>query len=57
MTRHVVNILALKGLNPVPLTPEVILLAITLRNDYNLTFLDSHHVRTALQGEVIFLIF
>ncbi|MFX0211466.1 MAG: PIN domain-containing protein [Candidatus Hodarchaeota archaeon] len=55
LTGHVVNLLASKGLNPVSLTSEVILLAITLRNDYNLTFFDSHHVSTTLQGDGILI--
>ncbi|MFX0185542.1 MAG: type II toxin-antitoxin system VapC family toxin [Candidatus Hodarchaeota archaeon] len=55
LTGHMVNLLALKGLNPVHLTPEVILLAITLRNDYNLSFFDSHHASTALQGDGILI--
>lgn len=51
LTEHMVNLLAFNGLNPVPLTPEVILLAISLRHDYNLSFFDSHHVSTSLQGD------
>jgi len=53
LMEHMVNLLAIKGLNPTPLTPEIILLAISLRQDYNLTFFDSHHVSASLQGDGI----
>jgi len=55
LTEHMVNLLAIKGLLPVPLTPEVILLAISLRQDYNLSFFDSHHASTSLQGDGILI--
>jgi predicted nucleic acid-binding protein len=55
LTEHMVNLLAFNGLNPVPLTPEVILLSISLRQDYNLSFFDSHHVSTSLQGDGILI--
>ena len=51
LTSHIVNLLALEGLNPVPLTPETVLLAIALREEYELSFFDSHHVSAALQGD------
>ena len=55
LTEHMVNLLAIKGLNPVPLTPEVILLAISLHQDYNLSFFDSHHASASLQGDGILI--
>ncbi len=55
LTEHMVNLLAIKGLNPVPLTPEVILLAISLRQDYNLSFFDSHHVSASLQDDGVLI--
>ena len=55
LTEHMVNLLAIRGLHPVPLTPEVILLAISLRQDYYLSFFDSHHVSTSLQGDGILI--
>lgn len=51
LTSHIVNLLSFKGLNPIPLTPEIVLLAISLREEYDLSFFDSHHVSTALQGD------
>ena len=55
LTDHMVNLLAFTGLNPVSLTPEIILHAISLRQDYNITFFDSHHVSTSLQGDGILI--
>ena len=51
LTGHIVNLLSFKRLNPIPLTPEIVLLAIKLREDHDLSFFDSHHVSTALQGD------
>ena len=55
LTEHMVNLLAFRGLNPTPLTPEIILLAISLRHDYYLSFFDSHHVSASLQGDGILI--
>ena len=55
LIEHMVNLLAITGLNPVPLTPEIIILAISLRQDYNLSFFDSHHVSASLQGDGILI--
>ena len=55
LTEHMVNLLAFGGLKTTPLTPEIILLAISLRQDYELSFFDSHHVSSSLQGDGILI--
>jgi predicted nucleic acid-binding protein len=44
----IAELLALPGVKYVPLEPKVVLLSVYLRNQYNLTFFDSHYAATAL---------
>ena len=51
LIHHVGNLITVPNMTTVPLTPETILLAIKLREDYGLSFFDSHHAASALQGD------
>ncbi|MHA1973458.1 MAG: type II toxin-antitoxin system VapC family toxin [Candidatus Hodarchaeales archaeon] len=52
---HMSNLLSIEGLNITALTPETILLAISLQKEYGLSFFDSHHVSSSLQGDGIII--
>ena len=51
LANHVANLVAIPNITSIVLTLKTILLAITLREDYNLSFLDSHHAATALEND------
>lgn len=55
LASHVANLVAIPNITSQALTPKTILLSITLREEYNLSFFDSHHVATALEtdGKII----
>jgi len=48
LLNDIAELLALPGVKYVPLEPKVVLLSVYLRNQYNLTFFDSHYAATAL---------
>ena len=51
LTPHITALTTLPNTTYTPLTPETILTAITLRQEHNLTFFDSHYAATALQTD------
>ena len=51
LASHVANLVAIPNITSLALTPKTILLSITLREDYNLSFFDSHHAATALEND------
>jgi len=51
LANHVANLVAIPNISSIALTPKTILLSITLREDYNLSFFDSHHAATALEND------
>lgn len=51
LANHIANLVAIPNIISIALTPKTILLSITLREDYNLSFFDSHHAATALEND------
>ncbi|MFX1284772.1 MAG: type II toxin-antitoxin system VapC family toxin [Promethearchaeota archaeon] len=51
LASHVANLVAIPNITSLALTPKTILLSITLREEYNLSFFDSHHAATALEND------
>lgn len=51
LANHVANLIAIPNVTSVALTPKTILLSIKLREDYELSFFDSHHAATALEND------
>ncbi|OLS25475.1 MAG: hypothetical protein HeimC3_14640 [Candidatus Heimdallarchaeota archaeon LC_3] len=52
---RIAHLTIIPNLNVVPLTPEMVLLAIELQEEYQLSFFDSHHVATALMDDGILI--
>ena len=48
LKNHIAHLTVIPNLEILPLTPDIVLLAIELREEYQLSFFDSHHVATAL---------
>ena len=51
LKRDIAHLIAIPNLKVLPVTHEIILLAIELRERYSLSFFDSHHVATALMHD------
>lgn len=51
LANHVANLIAIPNITSIALTPKTILLSIKLREDYDLSFFDSHHAATALEND------
>ncbi len=51
LANHVANLIAIPNITPLALTPKTILLSIKLREEYNLSFFDSHHTAAALEND------
>lgn len=45
------NLISVPNVNSLALAPKTILLAIKLREDYDLSFFDSHHIAVALEND------
>jgi predicted nucleic acid-binding protein len=55
LANHLANLVAIPNISSLALTPKTILLSITLREENNLGFFDSHHAAAALEidGKII----
>ena len=51
LASHVANLVAIPNISSLALTPKTILLSITLREEYGISFFDSHHGATALEND------
>ena len=51
LASHIANLVAIPNITSLALTPKTVLLSISLREEYNLSFFDSHHVATALEND------
>ncbi len=51
LVTHIANLISVPNVNSLTLAPKTILLAIKLREDYDLSFFDSHHVAVALEHD------
>ncbi len=55
LANHLANLIAIPNIKTIALTPKTILLSITLREEYNLSFFDSHHAATAIENDGIII--
>jgi len=51
LATHVANLITIPNITSIGLTPKTVLLSIKLREDYDLSFFDSHHAATALEND------